>query len=158
MEKKPLEVAGVIAPPPLVFLGFLAAGVAVDRLIWRLPLGLPAGLAWAAAAALFATGVALVIGAGVGFRSAGTPPAPWKPTSAIVASGPYRFTRNPMYLGMAAIYLAIALMLDSLPSLLLVIPLMAVVDLFVVRREERYLEARFGDDYRAYRSKARRWL
>jgi protein-S-isoprenylcysteine O-methyltransferase Ste14 len=155
---KTRDIAGVIAPPPLLFLSFLALGVAIDRLVWRLPLGLPAALAWAAAAALFATGVALIIGAGIRFRSAGTPPAPWKPTSAIVAAGPYRFTRNPMYLGMAAIYLALALVFDSLPALLLFVPLMAVVDLFVVRREERYLEAKFGDDYRAYSSKARRWL
>ncbi|WP_164919456.1 methyltransferase family protein [Hansschlegelia zhihuaiae] len=152
------DVAGVIAPPPVLFLGFLTVGIAIDRLMWRLPIGLSATLAWPAAAALFVAGLALIVGAGIRFRRDGTPPAPWKPTSAIVAAGPYRFTRNPMYLGMAAIYLAIALALDSLPALLLFVPLMVVVDLFVVRREERYLEARFGDGYRTYKSEARRWL
>jgi protein-S-isoprenylcysteine O-methyltransferase Ste14 len=157
MSQEPAT-AGVIAPPPLIFLAFLAVGLLADRLwpLWRI--GGPAGLRWAAAALLTAAGLGLIVSAALRFRQAKTPPEPWKPSTSIVGAGPYRFTRNPMYLGMFTIYLAIALAADSLVTLLLTTPLAAIVELFVVRREERYLEAKFGDAYRTYRSRVRRWI
>ncbi|MDF1503584.1 methyltransferase [Roseisolibacter sp. H3M3-2] len=153
------DTAGVIAPPPLLYLGTLGAALLVERVLWR---PLPTGLAWGARATLalvlLAVAVALLVGALGGFRAARTPPEPWKATRAIVDTGVYARTRNPMYLAFALVYLALALALDSGTALLGVVPLLALVQWGVVRREERYLDARFGDEYRAYRARVRRWL
>lgn len=153
-----VRTAGVIAPPPLLFLGVLAVGLAADFLVFRMPTGLAADWRWPAAATLAAAGIALILGAAGLFRSAGTPPAPWKPSTALVLRGPYRFTRNPMYLGMSSIYLAIAAAADSLLTILALAPLMALVHVAVVKREEDYLDQTFGEPYRSYRAKVRRWL
>lgn len=150
--------AGVKVPPPLIFLGALAVLVGLDRLawggavplasIWRRPLG---GLFLLAAMALLLAAIGL-------FRRAGTRPEPWRPTTAIVSSGIYGFTRNPMYLGMALAYAGLALLFDS-PLALLGLPLVvALIDRAVIAREERYLAAKFGDAYRAYCARVRRWL
>lgn len=149
------DTPGVLAPPPLLFLAALVAGLLLDRLVWRQAIG-ASGWTWIVVTALLGLGGALIASAGFAFRRADTPPAPWRPTRAIAAAGPYRFTRNPMYVGMAAIYLGIAISADSLPTLALLCPLMIVVDVFVVRREERYLEEKFGAPYRNYRAGVRR--
>ncbi|PZQ12389.1 MAG: isoprenylcysteine carboxyl methyltransferase [Ancylobacter novellus] len=152
------DLPGVKIPPPIIFVGFLALGAALHHGIWPASLGLAAGPRWILAVGSLALGAALIVSSASRFRAADTPPAPWKPTRAIVASGPYRLTRNPMYLGMSAIYVGVACAADSLSTLVLIAPLMAVIDVFVVRREERYLERKFGDEYGRYRSSVRRWL
>ena len=76
----------------------------------------------------------------------------------IVTEGVYRWTRNPMYLGMALIYLGFALLLDSLVALILIFPLVFVIQKEVIEREERYMEAKFGDAYRDYKARVRRWI
>ncbi|MGZ8377219.1 MAG: methyltransferase family protein [Gemmatirosa sp.] len=149
---------GVIAPPPLLFLGMLAIAWAVETWVRRLPTGLPRAVRLAVAALLLAAGAALIVGALRRFRAARTNPEPWKPSTAVVASGVYRHTRNPMYVGMTLVYLALALGLDGGVALLLVVPLLALVRWGVIAREERYMEAKFGDDYRRYRASVRRWL
>ena len=149
---------GVIAPPPLIFAAFLAAGLAIDFLAIRVPSGVPAPWRYGAAALLAAAAVVLGLGALLGFRRAGTPPEPWRTTTAIVTSGVYAFTRNPMYLGMTLLYLAVAIAADSVVTLALVVPLLAVIRYGVIAREERYLVAKFGDDYRRYTAVVRRWL
>ena len=152
------DTAGVIAPPPLLFLGMLLLAVGAERL-WRpFPTGLPRAARLALALLLLAPALALLLGALRRFRAARTPPEPWKPTTAIVAEGVYRVTRNPMYLGMLLTYLALAAALDSGLALLLAPALVALVGAGVIAREERYLEARFGDVYRAYCARVRRWL
>jgi protein-S-isoprenylcysteine O-methyltransferase Ste14 len=143
-------------PPPLVYVAGLLAGWLIgkawglgdfdDR--WADPTSLVAAIA---GAALMASAFGL-------FRRAGTDPLPMRPTTALVFGGPYRFTRNPMYLGMALVYLAFALLFD-LPWALVLLPLvLVVIQTQVIAREERYLEAKFGEEYRAYRSRVRRWL
>ncbi len=92
------------------------------------------------------------------FRAAGTNVETWRPTEAIVTRGVYARTRNPIYLAMLAIYTGIALGVDSAWLLALVIPLALVLRYGVIAREERYLEAKFGEPYRAYRATVRRWL
>lgn len=149
---------GVIAPPPLLFLGVLGAALLAERL-WRpLPTTLGWGVRAGVALALVAAAVVLLLGALGGFRAARTPPEPWKPTKAIVDTGVYRVTRNPMYVAMTLLYLALALALDSGVALVLLPALVALVQWGVIVREERYLEAKFGDDFRAYRARVRRWL
>lgn len=149
---------GVIAPPPLLYGGALAAGLALDRLLLRVPTGLSATPRYAAAALLAAAALGLAGNALVRFRRVGTSVEPWHPTTAIVTGGVYRLSRNPIYVGLTSLYAAAALALDSVPALLLLAPLLLVVRYGVIGREERYLEAKFGDRYRQYRASVPRWL
>jgi protein-S-isoprenylcysteine O-methyltransferase Ste14 len=80
------------------------------------------------------------------------------PTTALVAAGPFRFSRNPLYVALTLVYVALALLTNALWVLVLIVPVLFVTHYGVVRREERYLEAKFGDAYRAYRSRVRRYL
>lgn len=148
----------VIAPPPLIYLGFLLAGWAVERFGVEFTLGLPTDWRRGLALALVVGGLLIEGVATVQFRRLGTPPQPWKPTTALATGGLYRFSRNPIYVGFALIYLGFAVAMDSPAALALLIPCLIVVDRLVIAREERYLEGRFGDAYRAYRNEVRRWL
>ena len=152
------DTARVIAPPPLLFLGAAAIGLAFDRLAGLPPLGLAIALRWALGMALLSLGLALGLSAIRAFRAAGTPPEPWEPTTAFVARGPYRFTRNPMYLGMLLGTLALAAAFDSPGVLLMVPPLVGLVQWGVIAREERYMAARFGQPYLDWKARVRRWL
>ncbi len=149
---------GVIAPPPLLYIGALAAGLAADALLGRIRTGLPGMLRYAVAAALLAGAGALLIGALGRFRRAGTNVEPWRPSTAVVTTGVYRLTRNPMYSAMTFIYLAIALATDSVTTFLLLGPLLLVIRYGVIAREERYMEAKFGEEYRRYKQTVRRWF
>jgi len=164
------DTPGVIAPPPLIYLGFLLVGWGLAELGTR-PEAVTAGFGWLAAGYGLEMGVrrgvalALIIGgllldgmaAGL-FRRRGTAVEPWKPSTALVTGGVYRFSRNPIYLGFAITYLGFAVAMDSWIVLLLLLPCLVVVDRFVIQREERYLAAKFGADYEAYRTRVRRWL
>lgn len=147
--------AGVIAPPPLIYLLPLLAGLVLDR---RVPIGaLPEGPA-RLLGALAIAGFAVAIAALVAFRRAGTRPEPWKPTAALVTTGPYRFSRNPMYLGFTLLYLGLSLWFGGYWCLLLLPVVLAVMTSGVIRREEAYLERLFGAAYLDYRRQVRRWL
>lgn len=148
---------GIYFPPPLIFALGVVLGLAVDRLLgWSLGLsatiryGLGLGL-------LVASSVPLLLALGL-FRRFGTRPEPWRETTAIVATGIYRYTRNPMYLGMGLAHAGVAIASDSLAALLLLPLVVIVIDRWVIRREERYLQAKFGEDYLAYMNRVRRWL
>ena len=142
----------VLVPPPLIFAGMVAAGLAIDMDLGEF--GLPQVFAiLLLMAALVLIGAALNL-----FRRWGTRPEPWQPASALVVTGVYRFTRNPMYLGMAMLALAIATFCQSLGAVLLSLLAAALIDRFVIRREEAYLERRFGGEYSAYKQQVRRWL
>jgi protein-S-isoprenylcysteine O-methyltransferase Ste14 len=80
------------------------------------------------------------------------------PTTALVTSGPYRFTRNPMYLGMSFLYIAFAFAFGVIWALAFLPAVIVMVDRFVIAREEPYLEQKFGQSYRAYKARVRRWL
>jgi protein-S-isoprenylcysteine O-methyltransferase Ste14 len=151
--------AGVWFPPPLLFLipllSALAAGFRRDWPIVREP----ASVLPVAGLLVIAIGISVGISSVVSFRDAGTTILPaGRPTTAIVARGPYRFTRNPMYLAMALAYLGLAVLFNNRLALLLLPAVVTVVDRFVIRREERYLEAKFGEAYARYRSRVRRWI
>lgn len=149
---------GVVVPPPLIFAAFLAAGIAIDRFVTRWTTFVPPVTRHVLASLLCLAGLVLVAWALGLFRKSGTRAEPWQPSSVLVVEGVYRFTRNPMYLGMAAIYAGVALLFDSAAALLLGIPLLLIIRYAVIAREERYLLARFGDDYRRYMDEVRRWL
>ena len=147
---------GVVARPPYLVLATVLLGLTLE---WLGPTQLPGGwlreVLWVA---LVAGGVVLMATAMRQFRAAGTNVETWRPTEAIVTRGVYARTRNPIYLAMLAIYTGIALGVDSAWLLALVIPLALVLRYGVIAREERYLEAKFGEPYRAYRATVRRWL
>jgi protein-S-isoprenylcysteine O-methyltransferase Ste14 len=145
----------VVAPPPLVFAGPLLAGLLLDRLFPPPPLPRAARLA---GAPLLAAGLALGGWFFTAMRRAGTPVDPREPARALVREGPFRLTRNPAYASLAADYSGLALLAGGRWPLLLLPVALAAVDLGVVRREERYLEERFGEAYRDYRRHVRRWL
>lgn len=152
------DTPGVIAPPPLLFLGGLAVGAALDFWLLRTSIGLPGWFRLGAGAVLAAAAVGLLAGAFGRFRRAGTAVEPWRPSTALVTDGVYRFTRNPIYLAMALLHLGLALAVDSVVLLVLLAPLLALVQVGVIAREERYLAGKFGDDYRRYMASVRRWL
>lgn len=150
--------AGVIIPPPLIFVAVLALGLAIDLLADGPGLGLPDVPRYVAGAALFVIGMALALTASAGFRVAGTDVRPWKASTALVTSGLYRYTRNPMYLGLTLVYAGLSLFADSVIALILIVPLLVIITYSVIKREEHYLAVKFGEEYRRYKSKVRRWF
>ena len=150
------DTAGVVAPPPLIFLAGLAAGFGLEALLSGGTL--PGALRWPVGGLALVGGIALQTSFIVAFGRKGTSVEPWKPTTAIVTTGPYRLTRNPAYLGMALIYVGIALLADA-PWALVPLPfVLVVIDRAVIAREERYLERKFGREYLDYKARARRWI
>lgn len=149
--------AGVIAPPPLLVLGALAAGVLTERALGGPWLAFPE---WTrlVSAVLGAAALTLALGAVRELRRFGTAFEPWRPTTAIVNTGVYKLTRNPIYLGFALLHAGLALWAESILTLALLAPLLAVLDVGVIRREERYLSAKFGAAYDDYRASVRRWI
>lgn len=147
---------GVIAPPPLILLGFLALGGLLEWL-WPTAL-LPASARYPAGAALLVLGLAGIAAAVLQFRRARTAIEPWKPATALIRGGLYRRSRNPIYLAGTVASLGVALLADSLWMLAMIAPALLVLHYGVVLREERYLEAKFGADYRRYKRSVRRWL
>lgn len=142
----------VLVPPPLIFAGFLGIGLAIDTHLHEF------GVPQLFAVLLLVTALLLIGSALNLFRRERTRPEPWQPASALVVSGIYRFTRNPMYVGMAMLSLAVAIFCQSLAGSLLTLLAVGVIDRFVIRREEAYLERRFGNPYRNYQQQVRRWL
>lgn len=147
---------GVIAQPPRLFLATLAAGFVLELVFpttfvsgWvRLGLG----------ASLLGGGFWLSFAAIGQQRRAGTNIETHRPTQTIVRDGLYARSRNPIYIGLVLIYLGVALLADSLWLLGLLAPLLVVMQVGVIAREEAYLERKFGDVYRSYRASVRRWL
>lgn len=147
---------GVVAPPPLIFAGVLGAGLLVNRLRPTpfLPRVLSKVLGWP----LVAFGFSFGFWGLREMRRAGTNVDPYRPTTAIVEAGPYRYTRNPLYVGMALMYAGIAARANALPAALPLPAVLHLVDRGVVRREERYLEGKFGEEYLRYKGRVRRWI
>lgn len=158
MSEKAPDHAGIRVPPPLILLGLVLVGPLLDRLLGFGQVALPRPVHVVLVLALIGAGLAVALAAVRRFARAGTRVEPWAPSSAIVSDGVYGFTRNPMYVGMVLVMLGLALIIRSPSSLLLVGLGLIILDRFVVRREEAYLEAKFGDAYRDYRARVRRWL
>ena len=152
------DVAGVIAPPPLIFGGFLVAGLLLNA-AWPLPVvDVARPVRYAAGAALALLGIAIGLAGFVEFRRAGTDVRPERPTTALVTTGPFRVSRNPLYISQTLVYLGVAVAAESFWALALLVPTLAVIRVGVIAREEIYLERKFGDAYRSYKARVRRWL
>jgi len=159
MPDAPLPHPGVRFPPPFLFVGGFVAGLLLHR---ALPLALASGgpaplsvwLGWAAVA------LGLVLGAWAMFTFLGARTAiiPHRPATEVVQTGPYRLSRNPMYVALGLVYVGLALWLNRLWPLLLLPLVYVLLYRLVVRREERYLKSAFGEAYGAYRRRVRRWV
>jgi protein-S-isoprenylcysteine O-methyltransferase Ste14 len=151
------DTAQVIIRPPLAWGLAVIAGLAFNWLMPLpfLPAALPAG--WLGAM-VFVLALALFAWAIVTITRAGSNVPTNRPTTTIVDSGPYRFTRNPIYLGMFLGLIGLAVAFDNLWQLMMLVLFALVIRYGVVGREEAYLERKFGDVYRGYRSRVRRWL
>jgi len=142
--------------PPLVYLASLVSGVAIQLAVplpflrgtLAMPLGVP----------LVAVAIAVFSYAVAKFRAAGTPIRGRKPTTAIVRTGPYRFSRNPIYLAFSVFQLGIGIWVNSVWLLTTLVVAVALVNYVVIRREEQYLERKFGAQYLDYKASVRRWL
>jgi protein-S-isoprenylcysteine O-methyltransferase Ste14 len=111
-----------------------------------------------AGGALIAVGLLASAAVVLEFRKAATAVSPLRPTTQLVRSGPYRYSRNPDYIGQTLLYVGIALALNTWWPLFLLPPTLVAVHFGVIRREERYLEAKFGQDYRDYKNQTPRWV
>jgi protein-S-isoprenylcysteine O-methyltransferase Ste14 len=162
------DTARVIAPPPLIYLAGLGLGFLLEAILPGASLAdLTSGehsthfatvLRWVLGGTLLLAALGLMGWWVVSFRRAETPMPPWEPTTALVTGGPYSVSRNPAYLADALIYIAITLMADA-PWALLPLPLvLALMQYGVIKREELYLERRFGQDYLEFKARRRRWV
>jgi protein-S-isoprenylcysteine O-methyltransferase Ste14 len=151
--------AGVITRPPVLFLAALLIGFVLDRLL-GLPFPVPGTdlVHWIIGGSLILIGLALAAAGIRNFSRAGTPVQSIKPTRALVTTGVHGWTRNSIYLGMFLVYGGIAVAAQSTWILILTLPLAITIRYGVVAREEAYLERRFGDTYRGYKARVRRWL
>jgi protein-S-isoprenylcysteine O-methyltransferase Ste14 len=145
-----------IARPPLVYLTSAAAGLAI-HLAWPLRLASP-GLTAPLGAIVITAAVVLFVTAVRSFRLAGTPVPGNRPTTALVCTGPYRFSRNPIYLAFSLLQLGIAFWINSIWPLVTLIPAVLLMSIVVIPREETFLEARFPSEYLPYKASVRRWL
>jgi protein-S-isoprenylcysteine O-methyltransferase Ste14 len=159
MDHNATDHPDVITFPPLIYLAGLGLSLAA-KLLGRLPitpkwLGRPrrkAGIA------LIGAGVGMAIWGARTFQEAGTNISPHQPASALVEEGPYQYTRNPIYIGMTAVYSGITLLLNNLWGFLVLPGVLAVLERGVIEREETYLRATFGDAYDEYTERIPRWL
>ena len=156
MKESPAAAQLGVFRPPLIYLASIATGLALH---WAWPRPLMAGgparpLGGALVVASF-----LLFGFSVlRFRAAGTPVPARKPTTAIVQTGPYRFSRNPIYVAFSLLQLGIAIWVGSWWLVATLAAAIAIIHYVVVPKEERYLEARFGAEYRGYKASVRRWF
>ena len=148
--------AQVKFPPPLVFVLLIAAGVALNAVL-PLRMGVPESFR-TLGVAITVFGVAVVILINGKFKRSATAIEPWKPTSALITSGFYRWSRNPIYIGFCLFNMGIGIALNNLWIFLSFIPGAVLVYYIAIAREEAYLERAFGEEYLAYKRKVRRWL
>lgn len=147
---------GAIVWPPLL-LGVVVCAVLLLGWLWPLPIS-PKPIVFWVGVALLLLGAALNVWGALSMRGAGTNISPLLPATALVTSGPFRFSRNPLYLAGSILLLGLALALNNLWGMLALIPLSVVMHYGVILREERYLEEKFGERYRRYRLTVRRYF
>ena len=156
MQDVAADRAGIVAPPPVIYLGILGLGLLLE---WLWPTRLVSwSLAVGVGSAILVCGV---IGLAAAIRTiwcAQTPINPYKATTALVTDGLFRFSRNPIYVSNTLIYVGLSLALNAWWALALMPVLVWMMQVGVIAREEQYLERKFGDDYFRYKRQVRRWL
>lgn len=150
--------ANVRVPPPLIFIGLILVGLGLQR--WVVALVVPVER-WARLAVgipFMLVGLWLPFRARAHFRRTGQSPAPWRPSPVLIAEGIYRYTRNPMYVGMTLFTLGLGAALGNPWIVELALVGLILVHYLAVRPEERYLAEKFGDSYLQYKRSVRRYL
>jgi len=148
--------ADVRVPPPLIYVLVFLLGLLLQK-IKPLP-AIPILVCSIAGLTFTAIGIAVTLWSMDLFRRAHTSLIPIRPTTALVMEGPYRFSRNPMYLGLLSMYFGLALLMDLLWSAILMPLVILAVYFLIIRKEEQYLERKFGEEYAEYKSVVRRWI
>ncbi len=146
----------IITRPPFIYLIFIIMGVLLNRL-WPISMhlgGLHLTLGWG----FIALGLSLMTWGVFVMKKANTPVNPHETPTALVANGPFRFSRNPLYISLTIIYVGIAILLKNGWILSLLIPLLIIMHYGVIFREEEYLENKFGEEYLRYKRSVRRWI
>jgi len=150
--------ARVRFPPPLVFALSTLTGVALQHFARGIHIPVARSTSVAVGVAVLVLAIALVASARVWFLRTGQSPVPWKPTPSLIAQGPYRFTRNPMYVGVTLIQVGLGVALDNAWISLLAPISLVLVHRIAVVPEEAYLADKFGAAYETYRARVRRYL
>lgn len=146
----------VVSCPPLVFFGALGLGLVLD---WLIPLHLFVARFWYLVGLIFGLlGTTTALWCVLTLHRAGTTVQPGNPVNALVTSGPFRYSRNPMYVAMTIIYLGVSLYMDTAWPFIMLGPALVMVYRKIILREEQFLENRFGDNYRNYKKQVRRWI
>lgn len=151
------DVPDIVVLPPVLVGGMLLMGVLVHYALWTVTL-LPTVLARVLGAVVFASAGVLAHLAHLAMKRVGTNVLPTQPTLALATDGPYRFSRNPLYIAAIGVYLGVTLWVNGLAPLLLMLPMTWLLHWGIVLREERYLESKFGNAYQSYQMTVRRWL
>lgn len=153
--------AAIKVPPPGIYGVLFLVGLWAETALYRLRFGgddgAPAAV-MAAGTVLLVAGTALSFWGLLIFVRAGTAILPFRPSTTLVTHGPYRVSRNPIYLGVNLTYAGGSLMLNAMWPLLLLPLAIVLMHFLVIKPEEKHLAERFGDAYQAYRSRVRRWL
>ena len=157
MNDTQTSLPGIIAPPPLLYIGAFVSACAVHAISPQPIMASSFAIRLAGGFMLVASGV-FVRWAFITMRQLGTSASPRKQSVALSTSGPFAFSRNPIYLAMTGLYIGAAALLNSWWPMLLLVPLLLLMHWGVVLREERYLLAQFGDAYASYKAAVRRWL
>ncbi len=147
-----------LAPPPILYLLTLAAAVVLDRLLPLLAIWQSGKLTTVIGVALALLAMVIFASALMRFKQAGTHVPHWMPTTALVTDGIFAYSRNPIYVAMTMLYLGIALIVASPWMLILLPPLLIIMQLGVIKREEAYLREKFGQAYIDYCARVRRWM
>lgn len=155
-ESEDSKGAAVKIPPPLVLLSCLLIGILL-HVMW--PIGLlDSSLASTVGWVLVIVSLGTIISLGLRFRREEVDIEPWKPTSKIMSSGLYAYSRNPIYLSFALLLIGIGLAQNSFWIFVSFVPATLIIYRTAIAREEKYLEQKFGDEYRQYKARVRRWL
>jgi len=153
---KPADHAGVKVPPPLIYAGVFGVGMLLQQFFPVELLHIPMGRI----VAFVCISIAAILGVWglVSFWLARTNPLPDKPSTVLVMVGPYRLTRNPMYMSLIFLYVGLAIWFDIFWALVLLPLCIAIIRYYVIAKEEGYLERKFGQEYLDYKARVRRWL
>jgi protein-S-isoprenylcysteine O-methyltransferase Ste14 len=149
-------VPNVKVVPPSVYLAGVVIGIVIS--IWIPTKIVPSSLAWTLGGILIVCGAVLSGSAILEFKGMGTTVRPDRAASTLVVVGPYRITRNPMYLGLALVYLGMAIADQSVWAVMLLPVVLTIIQRRVIEPEEAFLERRFGTSYIRYKENVRRWI
>lgn len=152
-----VDAPDILVLPPVLVGGTLLVGIGIHYLIWTVNV-MPTIIARVLGLMVFVSAGILAHLAHNAMKRVGTNVLPTRPTLAIATDGPYRFTRNPLYVAAVGVYVGVALWVNGVAPLLLLFPMVWLLHRCIILPEERYLETKFGNVYNSYRASVRRWL